>query len=513
MTRPNIVLIMADQLAPQFTGAYGHPVVKTPHMDALAKRGMRFDAAYCNSPLCAPSRASFMAGQFVTKIGAYDNAAEFGASIPTWAHYLRAKGYMTCLSGKMHFVGPDQLHGFEQRLTTDIYPSDHAWTPNWEDPGQRIDKWYHNMDSVKEAGPAATTFQIEYDEETTFLARRRIMEYAMKQTTPFAMVISLIHPHDPYVPRPEFWDLYDDDEIDMPVVDNAPDLLADPHSERLKVGIEADVDPANEDEVRAARRAYYANTSYFDAKVGEVVKALEESGQLDNTIVIVTSDHGDLLGERGLWYKMSFVEHSSRVPMIMAGPGVSQGNCASPVSLVDLAATFMELAGIDIAGSAELGAPLDGRSLVPLMAGGEDDGEAVCEYCAECAPGWPMFMIRRGRYKYMACEVDPPQLFDLKVDPGELVNLADDPYHASTATAFAAEVAQRWDPAAIRADIMANQKRRRAVHAGMESGALTSWDYQPPRDASQEFVRNHQDWTVAAETTRFPPYKRPDPRR
>ena len=106
-----------------------------------------------------------MAGQQVSKIGAYDNAAEFGASVPTWAHYLRAKGYMTCLSGKMHFVGPDQLHGFEERLTTDIYPSDHAWTPDWENPGQRIDKWYHNMDSVKEAGPAATTFQIEYDEE------------------------------------------------------------------------------------------------------------------------------------------------------------------------------------------------------------------------------------------------------------------------------------------------------------------------------------------------------------
>ena len=187
MTRPNIVLIMADQLAPQFTGAYGHPIVKTPHMDALAKRGMRFDAAYCNSPLCAPSRASFMAGQFVTNIGAYDNAAEFGASIPTWAHYLRVKGYMTCLSGKMHFVGPDQLHGFEERLTTDIYPSDHAWTPDWENPGERIDKWYHNMESVKEAGPAATTFQIEFDEETTFMARRRIMEYAMKKTTPSSM--------------------------------------------------------------------------------------------------------------------------------------------------------------------------------------------------------------------------------------------------------------------------------------------------------------------------------------
>ena len=165
MKKPNIVLIMADQLAPQWTGTYGHSLVKTPHMDALAARGTRFDAAYCNSPLCAPSRASFMSGKQVTEIGAYDNAAEFPATIPTFAHYLRSAGYRTCLSGKMHFVGPDQLHGFEERLTTDIYPADTAWTPDWHKPEERIAHWYHNMDAVHQAGPAATTFQYEYDDE------------------------------------------------------------------------------------------------------------------------------------------------------------------------------------------------------------------------------------------------------------------------------------------------------------------------------------------------------------
>lgn len=496
--KPNIVLIMADQLAPQFTGAYGHPIVKTPCIDALVARGARFDAAYCNAPLCAPSRFSFMSGQLVTRIAAYDNASEFPASVPTFAHYLRQAGYRTCLSGKMHFVGPDQLHGFEERLTTDIYPSDHAWTPDWELPDERNDKWYHNMDSVREAGVANTTFQIEYDEETEFFARRRIFEYAMNDTHPFAMVVSFIHPHDPYVARPEWWDLYDHDAIDMP----DPTPATDPHSQRVMKGIEADVVAVTDDEIRNARHAYYANTSYFDSKVGGIVQALEESGQLDNTYVIVTADHGDMLGERGLWYKMTLLEQSARVPLIMAGPGIGQVTVPEACSLVDILPTMVEISGSEPI----YGMPIDGRSLMPLVTGTatDDPDEAIAEYCAECA-SHPVFMIRRGRFKYIHCDVDPAQLFDLETDPGERINLAADPAHAGMAAAFAAEVAERWDSEAIRKNVIATQKQRRAVHAAMEAGLLTSWDYNPPRDASREFVRNHMDWTEAAAKTRWPP--------
>jgi len=503
--QPNIVVIMADQLAPQFCGAYGHPLVKTPHMDALAKRGMRFDAAYCNAPLCAPSRFSFMSGQLVTRIAGYDNASEFKASIPTFAHALRHKGYRTCLSGKMHFVGPDQLHGFEERLTTDIYPSDHAWTPDWEAADERIDKWYHNMDSVREAGVAATTFQIEYDEETCFFAKRRLLEYAMNKVNPFAMVVSFIHPHDPYVARPEWWNLYQSDDIDMPS-DDAP---SDPHSERLKVGIEADVDIPSDDEIRNARHAYYANVSYFDSKIGEIVKALEEAQQLDNTVIVVTADHGDMLGERGLWYKMNFFEHSARVPLIVAGPGVVQGTSHEPVSLVDLYPTFLDLAGTTNELPPGFTSDLDGQSLLPLLHGYTENfaGEVLAEYCAECA-SHPILMVRRKQFKYIHCDVDPPQLYDVAHDPQELVNLVNNPKHKNTADEFAQFVSARWDSERIRQDVIDTQKQRRAVHAAMEQGALTSWDYQPPRDASQEFVRNHMDWTVAAEKTRFPPFKR-----
>ncbi|MDX1524207.1 MAG: sulfatase-like hydrolase/transferase, partial [Anaerolineae bacterium] len=145
--RPNILLIMADQLAAPALPCYGHPLVKTPHLDQLAEAGVVFENAYCNSPLCAPSRFSMMTGQLPSRIGAYDNAAHFSADIPTIAHYLRAAGYSTCLSGKMHFVGPDQQHGFEERLTTDIYPSDYGWVPDWQNFEQRP-SWYHNMLSV-----------------------------------------------------------------------------------------------------------------------------------------------------------------------------------------------------------------------------------------------------------------------------------------------------------------------------------------------------------------------------
>ncbi len=506
MKQPNIVIIMADQLAPHFTGTYGHPVVKTPHLDALADRGMRFDAAYCNSPLCAPSRFSMMSGQLISRIAAYDNASEFSANIPTFAHYLQLMGYRTCLSGKMHFVGPDQLHGFQERVTTDVYPSDYAWTPNWELADERIDKWYHNMDSVREAGVAASTFQIDYDDEVAFYAKRKIFDYAKHKAEPFCLVASFIHPHDPYVARPEWWNLYSHDEIDLPT-NTLSREAQDPLSRRVMDGIEASTVAVTDDEIKNARRGYYANTSYFDSKIGELLQALGEAEVLDNTVVIVTADHGDMLGERGLWYKMNFFEHSARVPFVVAGPGVTHGVTDKSMSLVDLLPTFLDLAETDTIKRPDLGVTLDGRSLLPLMQGQEDKSEAIGEYCAEMT-GHPIFMIRRDDFKYVHCDSDPPQLYNIKLDPYELTNLALDPEHADLAASFAKEVSETWDGEALRRDVIATQKQRRAVYQAMIKDGGVHWDYNPPRDASQEYVRNHMDWTVAAATNRFPPYKR-----
>ena len=184
------------------------------------------------------------------------------------------------------------------------------------------------MQTVRESGVAHATFQIDYDDEVGFAARRWLFDFARDKATgqecPFALVASFIHPHDPYVARPEWWDLYSDDDIDLP--EFVPALNdQDPFSRRLMDGTEASRVPLTEEEVRRARRAYLANVSYFDSKIGQIVQTLDEIAELENTVVIVTADHGDMLGERGLWYKMNFFEHSARVPLVMAGPGIARG--------------------------------------------------------------------------------------------------------------------------------------------------------------------------------------------
>ncbi len=506
MTSPNILIVMADQLAPHFTGTYGHPLVKTPNIDALAERGARFDAAYCHSPLCAPARFSLMSGQAISKIGAWDNASEFAASVPTLAHHLRLSGYRTSLSGKMHFVGPDQLHGFHERLTTDIYPADFAWTPNWDRADDRIAKWYHNMEVLHEAGQAVTTYQIDYDEEVGFAARRRLLDMARDtDERPFFMIASFIHPHDPYVARPEWWSLYSPNDIDMPLDMDEADR--DPHTVRIRHGIEADTVGYTEEQTRRARHGYYANTSYFDHWVGQLVTTLEETAQLDNTVVMVISDHGDMLGDRGAWFKMSFHERSARVPLVMAGPGVHQGSVPNACTHLDILPTLLDIAN-EGGPWPEVGVELDGRSLWESASGGLDDtDEAFGEYCAEMT-SHPMFMIRQGSMKYIYCDTDPPLLFDLDTDPMERTNLAADPAYADTATAFAAQVRQRWDSDHIREQVLQSQRARRTLYEAMNDGSITSWDHAPEHDVANVYVRNHMDWAEAGGRSRFPAFER-----
>ena len=180
MQQPNILFVMADQMAAAPLPCYGGRVVQAPHLQALADAGVTFDAAYCNSPICAPSRFSMLAGRLPTTIGAYDNASELPASVPTLAHALAVAGYRTILAGKMHFIGPDQLHGFEERLTTDVYPSGFDWTPDWQLPaGERLE-WYHNTTSLLSATAAEAALQTDYDDEVCFRAVQKIRVLSLR---------------------------------------------------------------------------------------------------------------------------------------------------------------------------------------------------------------------------------------------------------------------------------------------------------------------------------------------
>jgi choline-sulfatase len=504
-TGKNILVLMADQMTPSSLRAYGNTVSKTPRIDALASEGVVFDSAYCASPLCAPSRFAFMAGKLPSKIGAYDNAAEFPAQTLTFAHYLRAAGYRTVLSGKMHFCGPDQLHGFEERLTTDIYPADFGWVPDWEQPEVRP-SWYHNMSSVLDAGSCVRTNQLDFDDEVTFTVRQKLYDLARERQAggdarPFCIVASLTHPHDPYAIAPEYWNLYRDEDIDLPRTTLTFDE-SDPHSKRLRHVSENDRTPPTEQQVRNARRAYYGALSYVDAQFGAILDTLHATGLDDDTIVVVTSDHGDMLGERGLWYKMTFFENAARVPLIVHAPkAFGAHRVKASVSTIDLLPTLVELA----TGKREAAwpDPIDGRSLVPHLRGDGGHDETFGEYLAEGAIA-PMVMIRRASYKFIHTPVDPDQLFDLDADPRELNNLASDPAHAQRVAAFRDEVARRWNLDALHREVIASQRRRRFHYAATTEGRIQSWDWQPLNDASQRYMRNHIELDMLEAMARFP---------
>lgn len=492
---------MADQLTPGVLRTYGGKVARTPNIDLLAKEGVVFDSFYCNSPLCAPSRFSFMSGQLPSRIGAYDNAAEFAAHVPTFAHYLRAAGYQTALSGKMHFCGPDQLHGFEERLTTDIYPSDFGWTPDWQNFDVRPG-WYHTMDSVIQAGSCTRTNQIDFDDEVVTAARQKLFDIARgKDRRPFCLVVSMTHPHDPYVVPSQYWARYRDEEIDLPRV---ADLAGheDPHSRRLRHVIGLDLAKPTAAQIRAARRAYYGAVSYVDDQIGSLINTLQEAALDRDTVIVLLADHGDMLGERGLWYKMNFFEPACRIPLIVHAPGrFSQGRVAGSASLVDLLPTFAALAN----GGTEPGyaARLDGRDLLPALQGKECGDEVLGEYLGEGAVA-PIVMIRRGRYKFIHCPVDPDQLYDLASDPDERVNLAADRANISILESFRAEVARRWALEEIDAAVLASQRQRHLVYGALRKGRFQPWDFQPVRDATRLYIRNDQELNDLEAMARFP---------
>jgi choline-sulfatase len=489
----NVLLVMADQLAAGWLPAYGHAAVHAPNLTALAEGGAVFESAYCAAPLCAPSRAGLLSGRLPSRAGVFDNAAEMPASLPMLTHQLRAHGYYTGLIGKMHFVGPDQVHGFEERLTADIYPGDLDWTPDWRLPAGEQLPWYHTMESVLEPGVSVASMQQDYDDEVAFRAVRKLFDLAREDAErPFFLIVSFTNPHDPWELRPRYWNLYDRDAIDLPAVPRIPLDEADPHSRRLRAMCGADEVDLSPDQLRAARHGYYAAISYLDERVGEVLGALRDAQLDSDTIVAFTADHGEMLGERGLWYKMSFFEHSARVPLVVRVPGGASRRVAESVSLLDLGPTLLQLVGAPW--PAEHAEDLDGNSLVGLMTGdaAARPGPVFAEYLAEGVNA-PAVMVRRGRHKLIACPGDPDQLYDVAADPAELIDLASEPEHGATLRELREEIARRWQLEALKRRVLASQRERRLVMRGLGEGAPSTWAFDPPAGQASGYVRGGAD--------------------
>ena len=488
---PNILLIMADQLMPFLTGAYGHPVVQTPNLDRLTATGARFDAAYTPYPLCAPARAAFMTGIYASDLGCYDNAAVLPSDVPTVAHYLTNAGYDTVLSGKMHFIGPDQLHGFRRRLTTDVFPAGMDWVPLRDETGRFPRGGHARGYAPPNVGVRAWTKFLAYDEETQFRALEYLRERGRtRPADPFFLTVSFHHPHDPFHVTQELWDLYEGAQIDIPIL---PDNLDSTYSEMDRwlndVHETAAVPLSDPASLAQLRRAYYGLVTYIDRKVGELLAALDDTGQRQDTIVVFTSDHGDMLAEKGMVQKRCFYEWSARIPLIVNFPdGRAAGRRLSqPVSLLDLAPTCMDWAGVPAA----VRAPMDGQSLAGLLEAEvpahQPERVVLSEYHVEKVLA-PCFMARQGQYKYIYIHGFAPQLFDLAADPGEWHNLAGRPELQSEEETLRGLILARFDPDAIAADGDASIRRREIIR---QSNARnnTRWDFSPDFDATQQYVR------------------------
>lgn len=519
--QPNILYIMADQLAAPLLKMYNpDSQIKTPNLDALAAQSVQFDSAYCPSPLCAPSRMSMITGLLPMKIGAYDNAAQISSDIPTYAHYLRLHGYHTVLAGKMHFIG-DQLHGYESRLTSDIYPGDFGWAVNWDAPDTRLE-WYHNASSILQAGVCVRSNQLDYDEEVMYRSKQFLYDHVRQGpgARPFCLTVSLTHPHDPYTIEKKYWDLYEDVDIALPKV-QIPKEEQDPHSKRLLNVCDLWDQEFTPEQIKRARRAYYGAVSYVDDCIGKLLEVLKACQLDDNTIVVFSGDHGDMLGERGLWYKMSYFESSVRVPLLVRPSGQGEfvpHRVTQNVSTLDMLPTLCDLVGI----KPLAGLPMDGISLLPHLQGRSDEGHdtVLAEYTGEGTVS-PLMMIRRGPWKFVTCPADGPQLFNLAKDPDELVDMVKvlakkkaqgggsiseaDENVQSVLTAFEKEADTRWDYAAITKDVLASQRRRRLVWGALKMGKFTSWDHNPIDDGREKYIRSHMDLDDLERMARYPP--------
>lgn len=493
-SKPNFLFIQADQFAANAASVYGNTFALTPNIAALANSGVVFDNAYSPFPLCAPSRFGMMSGRIPSRIGAYDNACEFPAQVPTFAHYLRRAGYKTILSGKIHFIGPDQLHGFEERLTSDIYPGDFTWT---ERIGEAEDKNKSTSRCVSEAGPCAGSVQLDYDNDVVARSTDRLATLSENSDHPFLMVVSMTHPHDPYYCLQEHWDRYDDIDIPMPMEWDRQPSEQDALGQYIcrRHGFDGTFSPET---IKRARRGYYGSVSYIDDQVGRLLGELDRLGLRENTVVVFTSDHGEMLGERGLWFKRHFYESSARVPLIISKPGNEAGSRRGQnVSLIDLMPTLFDLANDP---AFQVVAPIEGRSLAGLLESADAEWDNVT-YSETMSDGLvnPAFMVKRDDLKLIHGVDQGTQLYDLSVDPMETQNIIAEGEYADCAADMIRELERVWDADALQRDIAQTIQQRILIREAHAVGEIPDWDFEITGEEGDRWCRSgtdYSDWAL-----------------
>lgn len=444
---PNVVFLFSDQHAQRVAGCYGDAVADTPNLDRLARQGVTFDNAYCPSPLCVPSRMAMLAGRYPNELDCRTNHETLHTDVPTFAHAVALAGRRPVLVGRMHALGPDQTHGFVERRVGDIGAT---WAGGGQPDLGRLNAARGSSGPSFAWSGAGETSYLRFDHAVTDGALGYLDEVAAERAAgrdePFFLVAGWFLPHHPYIAEADDFAFFRG-RVPPPRV--AP---AEPEHPFIRSWREQTqvVDMPDDVTIRA-RTAYYANVRLIDRMIGQIVERLERHGLAEDTLVIYASDHGDQLGERGMWAKCTMYDQSTKVPLVMAWPGRLPADVRRDhvVSLIDLNATLLEATGA---------APLPngkGRSLLGIARDPASawTGEIFSEYYAGLisldVPPAQHRMVRSGRWKLVYYHGMPPQLFDLANDPDELHDLAGAAEHQDLRRALTARVLDGWAPEAI----------------------------------------------------------------
>ena len=449
----NIVFLFSDEHTGTVMGHSGHPVVQTPHLDQLAEQSYTFDNAYCNSPICTPSRLSLLTGRYPHQIEAWDLGAIAARQHKTWGDYLAEADYETVLCGRTHFNGTDRLLGFSERLLDDL--------PRWcntkgHPPRRTADDRRGSNSHVTECGPGDHE-HTRYDRKVTDLAvdflRRKAATPAGK---PFLLYCGFMHPHFPLIAPPEFFSRYDPNTLELPDTWNEPLESQHPIIQHLRWAWRNDIPPP-ETTVRCALAAYYALVSSLDAQIGQVLQAIDTSSLRENTLVIYTSDHGEMGGHHGIWQKQCFYEPAVKVPLMLRLPSGKTGRVKQNVSLVDVLPTLLEVAGL------EKPSDLLGESLLEIAQHQSDKTtRAVFSEYHHRGMLNAGFMLKRGHYKLCYYVGSQPQLFNVDIDPQENDDLAPKPEYAAIRNELEDVLHTIVEPALADARAKENQRMRSA---------------------------------------------------